>query len=40
MEAMCATGTYSARDAGAGQAYPNLIHYNKLENGGHFVARE
>jgi pimeloyl-ACP methyl ester carboxylesterase len=24
----------------AEQAYPNLIHYNRLPNGGHFAARE
>jgi pimeloyl-ACP methyl ester carboxylesterase len=24
----------------AGQAYPNLIHYNRLPKGGHFAAWE
>jgi hypothetical protein len=28
------------KGARAEQAYPKLIHYNKLDKGGHFAARE
>ena len=31
---------YEAPRSWAEKAYPNLIHYNKLPNGGHFPARE
>ncbi|MEU5789145.1 epoxide hydrolase family protein [Micromonospora purpureochromogenes] len=31
---------YQAPKSWAEQAYPNLIHYNKVENGGHFAAWE
>ncbi|PYS20495.1 MAG: multidrug MFS transporter, partial [Acidobacteria bacterium] len=31
---------YQAPRSWAEQAYPNLIHYNKLDKGGHFAAWE
>ena len=31
---------YQAPRSWAEQAYPNLIHYNKVEKGGHFAAWE
>ena len=31
---------YPAPRSWADQAYPNLIHYNKLPKGGHFAAWE
>jgi len=31
---------YQAPRSWAEQAYPNLIHYNKLPKGGHFAAWE
>jgi pimeloyl-ACP methyl ester carboxylesterase len=31
---------YAAPRSWTGRAYPNLIHYNKLDNGGHFAAWE
>jgi pimeloyl-ACP methyl ester carboxylesterase len=31
---------YPAPRSWAEQAYPNLIHYNKLDKGGHFAAWE
>lgn len=40
---MTATGTdeiYAAPRRWAEQAYPNLIHYNRLPKGGHFAALE
>ncbi len=31
---------YPAPESWAEQAYPNLIHYNRVEEGGHFAAWE
>ena len=31
---------YAAPKSWAERAYPNLIHYNKLDKGGHFAAWE
>jgi len=31
---------YAAPRSWAERAYPNLIHYNKLDRGGHFAAWE
>jgi pimeloyl-ACP methyl ester carboxylesterase len=31
---------YEAPRSWAEQAYPNLVHYNKLDKGGHFAAWE
>jgi pimeloyl-ACP methyl ester carboxylesterase len=31
---------YGAPRSWAEQAYPNLIHYNKVDKGGHFAAWE
>jgi pimeloyl-ACP methyl ester carboxylesterase len=31
---------YAAPQSWAEQAYPNLIHYNRLPKGGHFAAWE
>jgi hypothetical protein len=31
---------YEAPQSWAERAYPKLIHYNRLDNGGHFAASE
>jgi len=33
-------GNYTAIEPGGIRAYPRLIHYNKLDKGGHFAAWE
>jgi pimeloyl-ACP methyl ester carboxylesterase len=40
LKAGSAVEIYAARRSWAQRAYPKLIHYNKLNKGGHFAAWE